>query len=523
MDETVNNGNKKQGPSKKIIAILVVALIVIGGSVTAYALLTGSAKSQYFLAEKNTIEYIGENLEERYQPEFDWAEQASENPTETAFELSAKYNGPPAAGMGINPQMINNSTIELITQMDKKEAELSTNINVNFGGVAINDISIYMNADDLLLQLPFLQETLKITDKNLSKLITESDPAMTGELDFNTIFKSMNGALSEEDKEYFKKEYLTYMYEQLPEDAFKTSEETVKVQDKSVDTEKITMNLSEKQVKEILTSVLEKMKKDDKLKEMIKEQIELQQLGTLSSGTMGSSMQGSVQAAIENFDKSIDKAIDGLKDFQIPDGVTSEIWVNEDLIVKRNLEIKMAPKDEEVVAFTINGTQLLSDGSQKVDYELAVDKETVSVTANLSNKDNKLKDSITITDGNEKITYNGSSTLKDGTREFERTISVEGTGSFIWTGEATYNNDKMTSENSFTFETPDLQQDMINLQIDKEAKTIKKVDQPDESNVKNIGEMSAMEIQKYIQQEVQPQFQKWFMGTMGIPGGTNGL
>ncbi|WP_174613993.1 DUF6583 family protein [Virgibacillus ihumii] len=525
MDETVNNGNKKQGLPKKVIAILVVALVIIGGSVAAYALLAGSAKAQYFLAEKNTIEFIGEQLEERYQPEFDWAKQASENPTETTLELSAEYNGPPAMGMPVNPQILNNATIDLTTQLDQQETELSTDVQVNFGGLTINDMSIYMNADDLMLQLPFLQETLKITDKGLSKLLKESDPTINGELDFKAFFKSMNGALSEEDRKYIKEEYLTFIYEQLPKDAFQSSEETVNVQDKSIDTKKITMNLSEKQVKDIITSVLEKMQKDDKLKGMIKDQIKIQQFGTLSAGAVANP----VQNAMENFDKSLEEAMKGVKDFQIPEGLTSEIWINDDLIVKRNMEISMAPQDTEPATFSLNGTQLLSDSTQKVNYKMSVvnpainEESSFNITANLSNKDNKLEDSISLSGGDTTITYNGSSTLEDNTREFERTLAVEGAGTFIWTGEASYNNDRMSSENTLTMEAPDLQQDMISLQIDKEAKTIKKVKQPDDSNVKDIGKMSAMEIQQYIQQEVRPQFQQWFMQIMGVPGGTQGF
>ncbi|WP_077327355.1 DUF6583 family protein [Virgibacillus siamensis] len=523
MDGPVNNGRKKKGIPKKLIAILAAALIIIGGSVAAYAMLTGSAKAQYFLAEKNTIEFIGDKFEERFQPEFDWAEQASKNATETSYELSAAYNGPVAAGIGVPPQLINNSTIELTTQMNQKKAQMMTDVNVNFGGVEINDIHVFLNENDLLLKLPFLQETLKITDKDLSKLLKESNPAITGELDFNTVFKSLDGSLSEEDHAYIYAEYLTFIYEQLPKDAFKTKDETVKVQDKSVDAKKITMKLSEKQVKNILRSVLEKMKKDDRLKALVRKQLEIQQLGTLSATSGSGQMQNNIQTALENYDKALDKIMNGLKNFQIPDGLTSEIWVHDDLIVKRNMKISIAPKGEKPSTLTVNGTQLLSDTSQKVKYKLAVDQQSFTVTANLSNQDNKLKDSISFSDGKTDITYNGSSSLKDGTREFERSFSVEGAGTFIWTGEADYNNDRMSSENNITMETPDLQQDMIDLQIDKEAKTIKKVDQPGNSNLKNIGDMSPIEMQQYMEQEIRPQFQQWFMSIMGFPGGMNGF
>lgn len=528
MEETAN----KKGFSKKVVAIIIViALLVIGGSVTAYVLLTQSAKAQYFKAEANTIEFISKKVEERYQPEFDWATQAKENPTETTLELSAEYNGSPTVGTGMKAkQIINNSTIQLTTQLDQDEKQLATDVQVKFGGIEVKDISVYLDANKLMLQLPFLKESLQIKDTELGDLLQEADPAaFTGtDIDFNTFFASMDGLLSEKDKEYLQEKYIKMIYKELPGDAFKTTEETVKVQDKSVKTKKITLSLSEKQIKNLVTTVLEKMKKDDRLKEMIKEQLKLQQFGSLSSKTMADPMESEIDTIMKDFEKSIDQAIDGIKDFQIPDGLTSTIWVKDDLIVKRDLKSSMAPKGEQVVTFRIKASQLLNDNEQKLEYKLILEhNDIINLAANLSNKDNELDDSVTITIADEyEITYEGSSTLEDGTREFERVFSLNSpdpanSGSLKWSGEATYKNDKMSSEHTFSLEAPRMTQNMGSLHISKEAKTIKKVDKPDTSNVKDIGNMSINEIAQYVQTEVVPQFQQWLIGVMGAGGNAN--
>ncbi|WP_010532441.1 DUF6583 family protein [Lentibacillus jeotgali] len=519
------NEQNKKGISKKVIAIIVAAVLIVGGSAAAFVLITSSPKAEYFKAEKNTVEFLGEKVEERYQPEFDWAESTRENPTENTVELSAKYNGPPTGGMGMSPgQVINNSTLTMTSQFNPDENRLATDLQVNFAGVEMKDIKLFMGGDNAFLQLPFLEEVLTIQDSELSRLLQEADPAFKGaEIDFEALFKQVDGLLSEEDKEYLTDEYLMMIYNELPDDAFKSENETVTVQDESVDAEKITFSLSEEQFKEMIQTVLEKAKDDDRLKEIVEKQIR-NQFGIFTSGSLPAEMENEVSSAMKDYEKSIDEALNELADFQIPDGLSSVIWVKDNLIVKRDFSIGMAPKDEEVSTLSITGDQLLNDSEQNLAYEFSGDASSATIDINLSNQDNNLEDSITIAGEEFELSYNGESTLEDGTREFERTFSFSapepnGSGSLNWSGEATYKNDQKSADHTFTVELPDLPQDIVSLNIKNDAKTIKEVEQPDDSNVKNLGDMSAQELQRYFQTEVAGKFQQWLMETMGVPGG----
>ncbi|GGJ84504.1 hypothetical protein GCM10007063_03800 [Lentibacillus kapialis] len=521
------SGQNKKGLSKKVIAIIVAAIVIVGGSAAAFVLITGSPKAEYFKAEKNTVEFLTEKVQERYQPEFEWVETTMENPTENTVELSGEYNGPPTGGMGMSPeQVINNSTLTMTSQLDQDNKQLATNLQVNFAGVEIKDIKLFMDSDNAFLQLPFLKEVLTIQDSDLSKLLQESDPAFEKtEIDFEALFKQMDGMLSEKDREYLTDEYLMMIFNELPDDAFETKKETVSVQDESVDAEKITFSLTEKQVKELLTTILEKAKDDDQLKEIVEKQMR-NQFGMFTSGSLPGDMESEIDTAMEDFEKSIDEAISETKDLQIPDGLTSVIWVKDDLIVKRDFSISMAAKDEKVSTLSVSGDHSLTDSEQNIAYKFTADDSSATIDINLSNKDDSLKDSITIAGGDTELSYNGESTLKDGTREFERLFSFQtpepnGSGSLKWNGEATYENDQKTAEHTFTLKLPNLPQDFVSLNIKNDAKTIKKVEQPDDSNVKNLGDMSAQELEMYFQTEVAGQFQQWLMKLMGNPGGGN--
>ncbi|RDW21615.1 DUF6583 family protein [Oceanobacillus chungangensis] len=524
MNETTNDGsNKKKGVSKGIIAITIIAVLAIGGAVAAFMLNNLSLKESYFLAEKKSTDFMIDKVEERYEPELDWYEHSKENATESKVDLSGEYNVPSteAAYGGVDPsQIINNSNLTITAATDMENKQISTDIAASIGGIEVNDVNLSFTNEKLMLSLPFVEEVIQLKDADLGPLLYELDPvSFTGEetLELDSIFEG-NGGLSEEDREYFKEEYGKMIYDQLPEDAFTTEDETVEVNGESINAEKISMQLTEKQVKEILTAVFDKMEKDDKLKDLIRKQAGLQLGGTAA-------VDPEIDQLLSDFETGIAEAKDGLADLQIPNGFNSTIWVENDLIVQRDLAIEMGPSAEELVTFSVKGGQLLKDTTQFFDYDFGLtesgNESVVNIAGNLTWEDNKASDKISLTADEFTLAYDGTETLTDGTRDFERIFTFEESatsGSLNWNGSATYNKDQMSSENSFSIESPDISQDMFALHANVEGKTIDKVEMPAEDNVKDLGEMGAQGTMEYFELEVVPSFQEWLFTKLAGSG-----
>ncbi|ASN05047.1 DUF6583 family protein [Virgibacillus necropolis] len=532
MGESISQNNRRKGTSKKFLIFIITAILIIGGSVAAFVLLNVSDKQNYFLAEKNSFEVIGEQFEKRFEQELNWQEKVQENPTESTMELSATYNDPAAGTSPFGPaQIINNSTLTINNSMDLKEKKMATEISGAFGGITIDGLNLYLTSEKLLVELPFLKELLQIKEGDIGKLLHEVDPTMYSgkeKIDFDTFFNGSK-VLSEDDQEYLKKEYLEMVYDKLPDDAFKATDETVEVNSESIDAEKITFQLNEKQVKDLLSSVMEKMKDDKRLKEIIREQLAVQSLGAgVSTSSIAPSVENDIDQMIKEFETTLDKAIKGLETFQIPDGLNSTIWVKDEQIVKRDFSLSMGPSKDELVTFEINGTQTLGETDQTFDYTIgAVENgqdSSMTITGDLSWKDNKADDSIKLVAGDFEAAYTGNSTLIDGKREFERVFTFKtrpDQGELNWSGNATYNEDKMNSEHTFAVQVPGMAEDALSLHVANDAKLIKQVEIPKDPEVKDIGSMSVDEIMQYFQVEVAPQFQQWMMGIMG--GNLNGL
>src|SRR5699024_7038928 len=97
MNETPVHGNghpPAKGKSKKITLIVIILLVIAGGSAAAYVLLQPSDTEKYFLAQKETIDFIKDDFEERYAPHTKWKDQKKQQPISTETGFGVEYNDP---------------------------------------------------------------------------------------------------------------------------------------------------------------------------------------------------------------------------------------------------------------------------------------------------------------------------------------------------------------------------------------------------------------------------------------------
>lgn len=526
MDGQSNQATPKKGISKGLIITIIVAFLVIGGGVAAYFAVNNpsSDKHKYFLAEKNSYDFVADTLQDRYEPELKWLELNEEKPTESNIHLSAEYNDPYGGGsneLGLDPaEIVNNSTLRLHTQTDINNKKMGVGISADVAGITIDDIDFYLTEEQMMLGLPFLNEVLFIKSADANRLLQDIIPEYSAdeEIDFGVFFETAEGYFSEADKEHFQKEYLEMIYDELTDDDFTSSNEKVDVNGKSIDTEKIVFHLNEEKVKEIFTLVLDKLAKDERVKEMIEEQFTNQFFGLADESLIDTQ---EIDQLLNDFEDGILTAKEEIQDISIPNGFTSTIWVDDKLIVKRDFSIEMGPTADDVVEFSIDGTQVLTDENISFIYNFGFaddfDEGTLTIAGDSLTDGDQVTDSLKLVVEGIEIAYESEETLKDGTREFERVFSFSepstGGGSLYWTGNSTYEKDQMNAEHEFSVAGAGIDRDLFALHVSIDGKQIKDVAIP-EDNLKDLGTMSIDEIQIYAQEDVMTEFQKWIMGIM---------
>lgn len=488
---------------KSVMIGIIVAVLAIGGGATAFFMFNKSAKQQYFLAETKTMEKSIELFQQKYANEFEWYDKSQNDVTEYVMELSAN---PSEDVFGIlDPQMLDiveNSSIKMTTQSDMKKGEIKAKLDANVMDIELNDFIVYFTAEKLLVSVPFLQDTIQLNDKDFGNVMRMTDPNYEGQetLGLDQMV-GKNSLYSDEMSEHLKSEYLMYFYKELPEDAFTIGDkEEVTVGEKKLTGEKVTMKLTEQQVKDIFVKVLEKAKKDDKLDELIKTMYEQ------SSGMAVTTLDMDFS---KEMDTMLDEMIQGIKDSSMPNGLTSEIWHQKDLIVQRHFEISFG---EETVV--IDGKQSIEDAQQIFDYEIGDGTDKVTVAGDLSWKDQKASDTITFkVDGEEGfLQYDGDEVLKGDTRTFTRSVSYEDDSSSFamdWSGEATHEKDQMKVDHQFIIAFDD--SELLDINVNQTAKVIKEVSFDAGDNVINIGEMDQEAFDKYFNETLYEQSEQWLM------------
>lgn len=508
---------EKVKQSKLNIKLLVIIGVILVGAVGAFAytLWPTSEKDAYFKAEIDTFNFLKDQVVDRFEDEIAWTELSKEKPTSSTITVSAEYNDPYSFGdFNEIEEIINQSSLTLHTETDMKGKQLLVDAEANIAGITFEDFRIYLTDERLLIELPFLDDALQIESKDLSAILHEIDPYFFSEdeeYDFSIIFDLDNYPIPEDDQQYIRDKYGKFLYDHLPDEAFSSETDNVKINGDNIKAEKITAHLTEEHVKTLLTDFYTEIQDDDRFKEIVEEYLKNSFVE-----------QYEIDEILDLFGEGLDEAKEEIEDIRLPDGIQSTIWVKDGLIVQREFNVADVEFDEE---FKIKGIHVLDQEEQILDYELTVDDgfhaETMSIKANLSNKNGKINDKITLDVTDAKAVYEAKETKSKSDRKFERSISFQTpfeSGSIHWDGNSSYDKDEMSSSNRIYLEADDLGGDIFNLQLDVEGKQIRGVEEPNPDNIKDIGKMTEDELFDYIYFDAQEQFFDWYMENFGMSG-----
>ncbi len=511
---------KKKSPAV-LIAVLTAVLVLGVGSVSAFFLFNKSAKVKYLLAETKTFTQMGDLFEERYQNEVDWMDVQKEKPVETTYDVSAEWNDPSAGYDMVEVQRIlNNTTLSMSQVKDPVKKEWEMNFSGKFGSVAAEFGSLYFTPEKMMAGLSFSDKILFFMDEDYGKMMRATDSSYDGpeKLGLSHIFEEQF-ALTGEFQTYVKEEYMEYLYHELPEEAFTSEKEEIDVFGEQMKTEKVEMKLTEEQVKSLLVDLFKKAREDEKLKALLKEQI--------AFSTMTDDISDrKLTELIRDFEDALDEAIDEVNELHIPNGIVSTIWHKSNSIVKREFAMSIGEFEDEIATLKIEGVQLLEKSGQQWDYSFTgtdpytQDETIVNIKGDLTWKDGKSDDTITITAEDVVITYKGKEELDGKERTFNREFSISDDGfspSIVWSGTASHEKDSMKADHEFTLNDPSgaISTSDIYLRVKQEGKIVKNVDMPDDSKTHvDVGKMSSNEMDD-LENELAEEFEKWVTDLMG--------
>ncbi|HJE20375.1 MAG TPA: hypothetical protein K8V35_08485 [Aliicoccus persicus] len=371
---------------------LAVSTLAFGMSAEAQS----EAKDAYIQAEENEAAQVTTYLESRFQTEMDWAEQTANNASESLVNLSLEANGVP----DFDPQIesiINSSYLEFLAQQDMNAQQLLVDVNANIGGANIDDLAFGIDQDTLIANLPFYDTPLTLTEDGIKRLAEENGESL-GEFTFADFFAT-EMTVEGLDEEYFTR-YNDLVYETLADESFTSEEVEEEIAGVSQQATVLTMQLSEEEIHEVVNVVLEELKNDEVIIEMLVSQAQVQTAG----------QDVDVQ---QEFVDSIDELQTEFSETQFPQGLTSTLYVVDDQVLKREVNTEIvapegtgsAPVDET----TEDGTEV-EDGTEDDATEDGTEVED-------GTEDDATEDGTEVEDGTEDDATEDGTEVEDGTED----------------------------------------------------------------------------------------------------------
>lgn len=475
---------------KGIIGIIIAAVVLIGGG-AAFALLGKSPKQAYMLAEKDNLENWQSLFEARYENELEWYDKTQNEKSESDATISFKVPESANDEFGMLA-MLNTFSLVMNSQNDLKEGISNNTITINMMGSPVGNLLVGLNKHDLTVGSS-LTNTMKIDDKKLSEYLA-AQGMEDADIDFTEIFSPEGIKQQQQDAEYLAQHYFTVFFKSLDDKNFTSDKGEVDVYGSKVKAENIVMTLDEAQIRKTAKALLDELAKDEKTKTIIERNMKTQSFG----------MEGVEQPTIEDFYAEIDKAREDIDSAELPDEVKSSIWVNDKIIVNRDLTI--TDKDD---TFTVKGMRDVKKNNSNFKYVFtAPTGEEATLLGELVFDGKKVNDLIEFTANQTTITYTANEDIKDKNNIFERKITVaDGSGelnlpatngSIAWEGEMTYDKDAFDGVHNFVVTTDD--EELGRMVIDSKTKLMKKVEPMTfDSTVENLSDKTPEEIDAYLE------------------------
>lgn len=501
--------------NKKIGAILLALIVVVGGGAAAYAMFGGSAKQQYFKSEFNTANTMWDDMKTRYAPEFDLYEKTLKHPYESSTTMSLQVNPESPLGMFLPVDQINGSSVTLDTQSDMKNEVIQANVDANIAGHEVNDMFVRLASHDLFLHLPFMKEMITVSDDTLNKFSKEEREreAKDGtvedgfsvameDIDFTEFFQQ--GQLPEEKElKEMQGKMMKTLYDELDDESFVESKETVDVFGESVDAKKIVMTLGPDDLKKVSIAMLELIRDDKQFQTFI--DVQLKQAIAMNEVDAEDDVQ-----SVDDLNGQIDEAIKDIEASDFKGKLVSNVWIDKNFIVQRELVME----DEETKVI-VNGSHLRGKQGHQFAYSVgSADGEPLALEGKTNWDGTKTDDTIELRIGSDFVVgYVADETFKDHVRDYTYTFTatpmedgkaVDGLGSLVFTGSNSYKGDDVTSDQKIVLNVSGNNSQDVVLESKGTSSKLKAVDANPTDNVKNINDMSYDEATAYMEETFAP-------------------
>ncbi|QST00614.1 hypothetical protein IMZ31_03295 [Pontibacillus sp. ALD_SL1] len=384
-----NQQQAKKGVNKWLVTLLTIVVIGAFGA-TAYGMLQDSnPMTMYMKAQKNTMEdqmermeeYTGSN-KEIYDRQLEEAYETDGNVT-MDLKVDGQQIQQAFPQMGMIQGILSTLKLEYNSKINPESKETFASADLTMQGNSIANGSFYQNKETAAVQAPFVYDQyFALGNDELGAFVERMGESSEGLSELPNIAEYSQTQLTVEETEEIVRDYVLTLGKQLNEEQFSLNEGATFEGEKY---DKVTVEISEEEAHDMLVAVLEQLKEDERIWDILDQQAALQQ-GVNS--VSGEDMKADINQAIENVDS-----------IKIPGGITIEAYLKDDLVAHQTWNMALQPENEEKVSMEITSDYVKENEDRytsSVDMKLMPESEEGAFTLSYKEDGKSSKDGMHI-------------------------------------------------------------------------------------------------------------------------------
>lgn len=337
------NGASKKGMNKWLITAIFI-VIVAGFGATAYGVLKeNNPMAMYLLAQKNVMNDQWERMEEYNIGSLELQDRMLDEAYKSKQTLSMNVN---VEGEQVNQQfpqlmfiqgILSTAKIQMNTKMNPNTKEFFSSFDLVLQGSSMANANAYQNEEYTSVQAPFLYDkyfTLK-NDQAGAFLERMGEPSQ-GITEIPNFTQYNQASFSYSEMREISTDYMKTLGEQLKEEQF-SLEKGVSYENEKYD--KVTIDISEQEARDMLRTVLIKLRQDDRIWSVVNKQLELQ--------------GGQQSMDEEEMKEGIDDAIEELDQIKLPEGIEVEAYIKDDIVAHETWTLPVEDESGEQVDVSV--------------------------------------------------------------------------------------------------------------------------------------------------------------------------
>jgi hypothetical protein len=258
---------------KTIVTVILIFILLCSGGAAAYYVIDNSPKVAFLKAQLNNFNTYKEAVDNAFGKDLAFYKKGENTPykvnNEVSFDMNFKGSDPEIAEFQPLSDFFKEFKLTGTHQVDRQKKQLVGDLQIDHDKTSILAADYMVDQYDVGVQLKDIYDSyLMIDGKGFGSFVKKFDPSYVGPMEinfFDYFYPTIMEVSASEPENKLHKKYQKLVLDSMKKEQFSSEKIVVN----NVKGKKLTWKLTEAEVKDLLTKIMQTAEKDEQLQELI--------------------------------------------------------------------------------------------------------------------------------------------------------------------------------------------------------------------------------------------------------------